>query len=173
MWSTRESKALQTDKQTQHGCHLLHVVVLCCDYLADSEDFIWLMNMSATSLSNIRTLSQSRFIVRPPGADICTWQYETKGFQKCILYTALNSPSLIFALWRSETDSPSLEFSKSTIFLHNPLYIIELDNAKHGIPSQGGKVDLDLWPRDSKSIGFLLSSSKTYMWTLKVIWQKL
>ena len=45
-----------------------------------------------------------------------------------ILYTALslNSPSLIFALWRSETDSPSLEFAPSPIFLHNPLPIIEL-----------------------------------------------
>ena len=38
-----------------------------------------------------------------------------------ILYTALNSRSLIFALWRSETDSPSLEFAHSLIFLHNPL----------------------------------------------------
>ena len=33
-----------------------------------------------------------------------------------ILYTALNSPSLIFAVWRSETDSPSLEFAHSPIF---------------------------------------------------------
>ena len=34
-------------------------------------------------------------------------------------------------------------------------------------------VDLDLWPLDPKSIGFLLSSSTTYMWRLKVIGQKL
>ena len=32
-----------------------------------------------------------------------------------ILYTALNSPSLIFPLWRSETESPSLEFAHSPI----------------------------------------------------------
>ena len=38
-----------------------------------------------------------------------------------ILYTALNSPSLIFALLRSETDSPCLEFAHSPVFLHNPL----------------------------------------------------
>ena len=35
------------------------------------------------------------------------------------------------------------------------------------------EVDLDLWPCDPKSIGFLLSSSTTYMWSLKVIGQKL
>ena len=35
-------------------------------------------------------------------------------------------------------------------------------------PLAGGKVDLDLWPRDPKSIGFLLSSCTTYMWSLKV-----
>ena len=49
----------------------------------------------------------------------------------------------------------------------------ELDNAKRGIPSQGGKVDLDLWPRYRKSIGFLLSSWWMCMWSLKVIGQKL
>ena len=32
-----------------------------------------------------------------------------------VLYTALNSPSLIFTLLRSETDSPSLEFALSPI----------------------------------------------------------
>ena len=31
------------------------------------------------------------------------------------------------------------------------------------------KDDLDLWPHDPKSIGFLLSSSTTYRWSLKVI----
>ena len=40
-----------------------------------------------------------------------------------ILYTALNSPSLIFALSKSETDSPSSEFAHPSIFLHNPLHI--------------------------------------------------
>ena len=49
----------------------------------------------------------------------------------------------------------------------------KLDNAKRGIPSQGGKVDLDLWPRDPKSIGFLLSSWWMCMWSMKVIGQKL
>ena len=38
-----------------------------------------------------------------------------------ILYTAWNSPSHIFALWRPETDSPSLEIAHSPIFL-NILY---------------------------------------------------
>ena len=33
-----------------------------------------------------------------------------------ILYTAWNSLSLIFALWRPETDSPSLEIAHSPIF---------------------------------------------------------
>ena len=43
------------------------------------------------------------------------------------LYTALNLPSLIFALvYRSETDSPSLEFTHSPIFLLNLLHIIQL-----------------------------------------------
>ena len=38
--------------------------------------------------------------------------------------------------------------------------------------TQSDKVDLNLWPRDPKSIGPLLSSSITYMWSLKVIWQQ-
>ena len=37
--------------------------------------------------------------------------------------------------------------------------------------TQSAKVDLDLWPGDPKLIGFLLSSSTTYMWNLKVIRQ--
>ena len=37
---------------------------------------------------------------------------------------------------------------------------------------QSAKVDLDLWPRDPKSIGFLLSWQMC-MWILKVIGQKL
>ena len=44
----------------------------------------------------------------------------------------------------------------------------KLDNAKRGIPSQGGKIDLD-----PKSIGFLPSSYTTYMWSLIVIGLKL
>ena len=35
--------------------------------------------------------------------------------------------------------------------------------------TQSATVDLDLWPRDPKSIGFVLSSSITYMWSLKMI----
>ena len=35
------------------------------------------------------------------------------------------------------------------------------------------KVDLCLWPRDPKSIGFLLPSSTTYMWSLEVLGKKL
>ena len=37
-----------------------------------------------------------------------------------LLYTALNLPSLIFALYKSETDLPSLEFADSPIFLNYP-----------------------------------------------------
>ena len=39
--------------------------------------------------------------------------------------------------------------------------------------TQSAKLDLDLWPHDPKWIGFLLSSFTTYMWSLKVIGQKL
>ena len=39
--------------------------------------------------------------------------------------------------------------------------------------TQSAKVDLDLWLGDPKSIGLLLSSSTTYMWSLKEIGQKL
>ena len=39
--------------------------------------------------------------------------------------------------------------------------------------TQSAKVDLDLWPQYPKSIGLLLSSSTTYMWSLKAIGQKL
>ena len=39
--------------------------------------------------------------------------------QFCIL------PVLLSPYERSETDSPSLEFAHSPIFVHNPLYIIE------------------------------------------------
>ena len=38
---------------------------------------------------------------------------------------------------------------------------------------QSAKVDLDLWPRDLKSIGSLLSSWWMYIWSLKVIGPKL
>ena len=51
--------------------------------------------------------------------------------------------------------------------------ISKLDNAKRGISSQVGKIELDLWPRDSNSIGFLPSSSKTDMWSLELIELKL
>ena len=43
-----------------------------------------------------------------------------------LLYTALNSPSLIFTQQRSKTDSPSLEFALYPNLLHYPLYIIQL-----------------------------------------------
>ena len=39
--------------------------------------------------------------------------------------------------------------------------------------TQSAEIDLDLRPRDQKSIGFLLSSSTTYKWSLNVIEQKL
>ena len=45
--------------------------------------------------------------------------------KKYILYTALISPSLIFALQRSETDSPILEFALSSILLYNLLCKIQ------------------------------------------------
>ena len=55
------------------------------------------------------------------------------------LYTALNSPSLIFALYRSETDSPSLEFTHSPILVHYPLYIIQLAQFRFALGSEGEK----------------------------------
>ena len=45
--------------------------------------------------------------------------------ESVIMFTALKSPSLIFALWRSETYSPSLEFAHTPIFLHNPSYTVQ------------------------------------------------
>ena len=42
-----------------------------------------------------------------------------------ILYTALNLPSLISVLYKSEIDSQRLEFTPSPIFLHNPLHLIK------------------------------------------------
>ena len=46
-----------------------------------------------------------------------------------ILYTALNSPSLLFVLKSFETDSPNLEFAHAPILLYNHLYIIQLAQA--------------------------------------------
>ena len=42
-----------------------------------------------------------------------------------LLYAALNSPSLIFALVTSETDSPSLDFAHFSVLFKKPLYIIQ------------------------------------------------
>ena len=33
-------------------------------------------------------------------------------------------------------------------------YYVQLDNAKRDIPSQGAKVDFEIWPSDPKSIGW-------------------
>ena len=49
----------------------------------------------------------------------------TEQLNTTILYTALNSPSLIFALHRSKIDSPSLKFALSSIVLYNSLCIIQ------------------------------------------------
>ena len=66
------------------------------------------------------------------------------------------------------------------LIIHNLHVKFESDWAKTVVAivstrsyTQSATVDLDLWPRDPKSIGFLLSSSTTYMWSLKVIGQKL
>ena len=66
------------------------------------------------------------------------------------------------------------------LIIHNLHVKSESDWAKTvvGIVSirsytQSAKVDFDLWSRDSKSIGSVLSYSTTYMWSLKVIGQKL
>ena len=72
-----------------------------------------------------------------------------------ILYTALNSPSLIFALYKSETDSPSLifalyksetdspslEFAHSYmyIFLHNPFILFNKPSFKFASHVRGRK----------------------------------
>ena len=50
----------------------------------------------------------------------------TSSISRQILYTALNLPSLIFALKRCETDSPGLELAHTPVFLHNPFYTIQL-----------------------------------------------
>ena len=66
------------------------------------------------------------------------------------------------------------------LIIHNLHVKFESDWAKTAVAivstrsyTQSATVDLDLWPRDPKSIGFLLSSFTTYMWSLKVIGQKL
>ena len=56
-----------------------------------------------------------------------------------ILYTALNLPSLMFALHRSENDTPSLEFALSPILFQNPLCIIQLPSFKFALRSEGEK----------------------------------
>ena len=60
------------------------------------------------------------------------------------------------------------------LIIHNLHVKFESDWAKTVVAivstrsyTQSAKVDLDLWPRDPKSIGFLLSSSTTYMWSWK------
>ena len=62
------------------------------------------------------------------------------------------------------------------LIIHNLHVKFESDRAKTVVCilptrsyTQSAKVDLDLWPRDPKLIGFLLWSSTTYMWSLKVI----
>ena len=49
-----------------------------------------------------------------------------RAFNTIVQYTALNSPSLIFAQWKPETDLPRLEFAHTQTFFHNPLYTIQL-----------------------------------------------
>ena len=39
-----------------------------------------------------------------------------------------------------------------------------------GFNMQRAKIDLDLWPYDSNSIEFLLSSSTTYIWNFESDW---
>ena len=63
---------------------------------------------------------------------------------EAVMYTALNSPCLIFVLeYRySESDLPSFEFVKSIIFLHNRSYIIQLAclaKFKFALRSEGEK----------------------------------
>ena len=53
-----------------------------------------------------------------------------------ILYTALHFPSLIFTLQRPEKDWPSLDFTLSSVLLHNPF------NVKFNSPN----FELTLWP---------------------------
>ena len=66
------------------------------------------------------------------------------------------------------------------LIIHNLHMKSESDWAKTGVGivstrsyTQSAKVDIDLWYCDLKLIGSLLSSSTTYMWSLKVIGQKL
>ena len=66
------------------------------------------------------------------------------------------------------------------LIIHNLHVKFESDWAKTVVAimstrsyTQSAIVDLDLWPCDPKSIWFLLLSFTTYMWSLKVIGQKL
>ena len=90
-----------------------------------------------------------------------------------VFYTECQSWPWPLTLWPKINRVPSL-------IIHNLHVKFENDWAKTAVCivstrsyTQSAKVDFDLWPHDSKSIGFLLSSSTTYMWSLKVIGQKL
>ena len=67
---------------------------------------------------------------------------------------------------KSYTQSPHVKFESD--WAKTVVAIVSTRSYTHSVT-----VDLDFWPRDPKSIGFLLSSSTTYMWSLKVIGQKL
>ena len=64
-----------------------------------------------------------------------------------------------------------LDINCSLYCAHKTLYIVIVTISY--TQWQSAKIDLDLWPHYPKSIGFLLSSSTTYMWSLKVIGQKI
>ena len=93
-----------------------------------------------------------------------------------IVSTRSYTQNAIVNLWHR--NSTSIEF---LLIIHNAHVKFESDRAKTVVCNvstrsytQSAIVDLDLWPRDQKSIGFRLSSFTTYpMWSLKVIGQKL
>ena len=90
-----------------------------------------------------------------------------------VLYTECQSWPWPLTPWHKINRVPS-------IIIHNSHAKFESDWAKTVVcimPTRSythsAEVDLNLWLRDPKSIGFLLSSSTTYMWSLKLIGQKL
>ena len=105
------------------------------------------------------------------------WKWPSKN---CSLYHAHNVLQRTYESW----PWPLIPWPKINRFpplIMNNLHIkFESDRAKTVVcivPTRfyrlSAKVDLGLWPRDPKSIGFLLSSWWMCKWSLKVIGQKL
>ena len=85
----------------------------------------------------------------------------------CCKYLSHNAICLVF--WQQKINRVPL------LIINNFHVKFESDRTKTAVCivptmfyTQSTNIDLALWPRDAKSIGFLLSSSTTYMWRLIV-----